>query len=264
MSVDKLKSKLFPLKGNEKSKFLKDLKSYVYVYCEIDDDNRRLPIYVGKGKSDRFFSHLANLEDQSIKKNIKIRNLINDNKLGIDILAYGLTDKDALSIESACIDLMGIENLENVVRGKGKNIKRIPLNELANLLTDKSVKVDKNDRGVAILINRDYKPTFSDLETFEITRGIWSKKLVSICQKHDVKLAYATFNGVVKDIYSIYSWVPAGTQEYFTRSLDPMRLKTARWEFVGKKAPENIREKYIGKIIDRDRSYGDPFILVGY
>tara|TARA_B100000787_G_C16163511_1_gene282672 strand:- start:415 stop:1215 length:801 start_codon:yes stop_codon:yes gene_type:complete len=262
--IDRLKKILLPLKGNEKTKFLRDLKSYVYVYCEIDDDNRRVPIYVGKGKSDRFFSHLNNLDNISNNKNKKITNLIKENRLGIDILAYDLTDKTALVIESACIDLMGIENLQNLVRGKGDNIKRVPLNELTNLLTEKTIKVHREHRGIAILINKHYKPTFGDLETFEITRGIWSKRIVTTCEKNDAKFAYATFNGVVKEVYIIHSWVPAGTQEYFSRSLDPERLKKARWEFVGKKASTKIREQYVGKIIQKKRSYGDPFMLVGY
>ena len=263
-NIDKLKVSLLPLKGNKKTKFLRDLKSYVYVYCEIDEDNKRLPIYVGKGKTDRFFSHLNNLGSIPSKKNKKISRLIEENRLGIDILAYDLTDKTALAIESACIDLMGIENLENLVRGKGDNIKRFPLNELTNLLTKTTVKVKYEHRGVAILINRDFKPTFGDLETFEITRGIWSKRIVTTCEKNEAKFAYATCNGVVKDVYVIHSWVPAGSQEYFSRSLDPERLKTARWEFVGKKAPNEIRDLYVGKIIERKRSYGDPFVLVGY
>ena len=37
----------------------------------------------------------------------------------------------------------------------------------------------------------------------------------------DSKYAYATFKRVVKEVYEIHSWVPAGTQEYFTRELDP-------------------------------------------
>ena len=80
----------------------------------------------------------------------------------------------------------------------------------------------------------------------------------------DSKYAFATFRGVVKEVYEIYDWVPAGTQEYFTRELDPDRLSKARFEFVGRKAPEDLRERYVGKIIKRKRSYGDPFIRVGY
>ena len=61
----------------------------------------------------------------------------------------------------------------------------------------------------------------------------------------------------------IHSWVPAGTQEYFTRELDPERLSKSKWEFVGRKAPEEIRKLYVGKIIKKDRSYGSSFIPVG-
>ena len=260
--IEKLKNKLLPLSGNERSKFLKDLKSYVYVYCEISDDNKRLPIYIGKGKSDRCFSHLNNLDDLSKSKNKKIHSLMEEDRLGIDILAYGLEEKTALTVESACIDLMGIDNLTNVVRGHGDNVKRVPLNELTNLIMEKTIEVLPDHRGVSILINRDYRPTFGDLEVFEITRGIWAKKMVTI--SGDSKYAFATFRGVVKEVYEIYDWVPAGTQEYFTRVLDPDRLSKARFEFVGRKAPEDLRERYVGKIIKRKRSYGDPFIRVGY
>jgi len=259
---DVLKKKFLPLDGNERSKFLKDLKSYVYVYCEIDEDNRRLPIYIGKGKRDRCFSHLNNLEYYSSKKDKRLASLINEGRLGIDILAHGLDDKTAIAIESACIDLMGIDNLENLVSGHGDNIKRVPLDELSNILLEKSIKVAPEHKGVAILINRDYKPNFGDIELFEITRGIWTKAMTTIAG--DSKYAYATYKGVVKEVYEIHSWVPAGTQEYFTRFLDEKRLETARWEFVGRKAPKEVRELYIGKIIDKPRSYGSSFIKVGY
>ena len=244
--IEKLKNKLLPLSGNERSKFLKDLKSYVYVYCEISDDNKRLPIYIGKGKSDRCFSHLNNLDDLSKSKNKKIHSLMEEDRLGIDILAYGLEEKTALTVESACIDLMGIDNLTNVVRGHGDNVKRVPLNELTNLIMEKTIEVLPDHRGVSILINRDYRPTFGDLEVFEITRGIWAKKMVTI--SGDSKYAFATFRGVVKEVYEIYDWVPAGTQEYFTRELDPDRLSKARFEFVRRKAPEDIRERYVSRI----------------
>jgi hypothetical protein len=42
------------------------------------------------------------------------------------------------------------------------------------------------------------------------------------------------------------------------------RIKKARWEFVGTRAPDEIRDRYVGKIIERDRSYGDPWVFVGY
>ena len=116
-------------------------------------------------------------------------------------------------------------------------------------------------KGVAILINKDYKPHFTDLELFEITRGIWPKGMKTI--SGDSKYAYATFNGKVVEVYEIYCWVPAGSQEYFTRSLDPSRLATCKWEFVGKKANKDVRELYVGKYINKIRSFGNSFIPVG-
>ena len=79
--VDDLKKTLLPLLGNERTNFLRDLKTYVYVYCEITEDNKRIPIYIGKGKGDRCFAHLNNLEDISKTKNRKITNLLLEKKL---------------------------------------------------------------------------------------------------------------------------------------------------------------------------------------
>lgn len=262
MDLIAIKLNLLPLQGSERSKFFRDLKNYVYVYCRITDDNKRIPIYIGKGKAERCFQHLNNLTDSSSEKHRKMRDAILENRLGIDILAYGLDDQIALVVESACIDLMGIENLTNTVRGHGNNVKRIQLGELSNLLTDKKIKVQAEHKGVAILINRDYRPSFGDLELFEITRGIWSEKMKTLSQ--NAVYAYATFHGVVKEVYEIHSWVPAGTQEYFTRKLNPERLERARWEFVGRKAQKEIRDLYVGKILDKPRSYGNPFMKVGF
>jgi len=259
--METLIQKFLPINPIERNRFFKKLKSYVYVYCEIDEDNRRIPIYIGKGKSTRVLSHLNNLDELNDQKNKKISNLIANDRLGIDILAYGLDDKTALHIESACIDLMGIDNLVNKVRGHGDNIKRLSLIELSNVIQDQKISVLQEHKGVAILINKDFKPTFSDLQTFEITRGIWSKSCVTTAK--DAKYAYAIFNGVVKDVYEIYGWVPAGTQQYFTRELTEERLLKNPWEFIGKKAPEEVRQRYIHKVIERPRSFGSPFIKVG-
>jgi hypothetical protein len=265
MNIDKFKKMLLPYSGSIKIKFLRDLKSYVYVYCEIDEENRRLPIYVGRGKGERLLAHLKNINDPLTDKSKKISNLLKENRLGIDILAYNLTEKGSADIESACIDLMGVENIENLVRGKGDNVKRIPLNELAHKLVNKKIKVKSEHRGIAILL-KHYKPHFGYKELFEITRGIWNKKMKTASENCEAKLAYATFNGIVKDVYTIHSWVPAGTQAYFTRPdiKSSERIQKFRWEFVGTRAPEEIREQYVGKIIERERSFGDPYVFVGY
>ena len=40
---------------------------------------------------------------------------------------------------------------------------------------------------------------------------------------------------IQKEVYEINSWVPAGTQEYFTIELDLERFSNFKWEFVGRK-----------------------------
>ena len=251
---------IFNLRGAEKTHFFSKLKFYVYVYCEIDEENRRVPIYIGKGKSDRCLSHLRNLDNENNQKDKRISDLKATNRLGIDIIAYGLDNNTAIAVETACIDLMGVDNLENLQRGQGDNVKRIPINELTRIVMEKTVAVSRKHKGVAILINRDYMPTFGDLELLEITRGIWKKGMVTIAG--DSKYAYATHKGVVKEVYEIHSWVPAGTQEYFTRELEHIKGWQDRWEFVGRKAPDDIRKRYVGNIIEKKRSRGNSFMPV--
>jgi len=99
------------------------------------------------------------------------------------------------------------------------------------------------------------------LEIFEYTRGVWRKAQKTIAG--DSVYMYATYRGVVKEVYEINNWVPAGTQQYFTRHIDPEILKD-RWEFVGRIAEEEIRKLYVGKIIEKERSYGSSFVKVGF
>ena len=66
---------------------------------------------MGRGKGDRLFAHLKNINEPLTDKSRKINNLLKENRLGIDILAHSLSEKESANIESACIDLMGLENL---------------------------------------------------------------------------------------------------------------------------------------------------------
>jgi hypothetical protein len=52
----------------------------------------------------------------------------------------------------------------------------------------------------------------------------------------------------VKEVYEITSWQPALTASYTTRRFDPA-VARGRWEFVGKRAPDNVRQLYLGKSV---------------
>lgn len=241
-------------------KYKKPLQSigyYVYALCEQHDD-KCIPFYIGKGKNDRCLQHLT--EKGDTEKHKKIAYLLEHNRLSIDILRHGIsTDNVAKLIESTCIDLLGVGELSNRVRGSGTLMGRATLEEIYNLQSGEVVTVDSEDKGLAFLLNSTYKSGMSELELFEATRGIWR----NVPRDESIQYAYATYGGLVKEVYQIHSWVKAGTQEYFTRTFNSEDL-VARWEFIGKRASKEIRDKYVGKVLEKDRSYSSPFVKVGF
>lgn len=91
--------------------------NYVYV---LKDPRTSNIFYIGKGVGNRVFQHVFGALETSYetdKLNL-IREIINQN-LEVEhyILIHGLTTEQAFEIESACIDLLGLENLTNSVKG---------------------------------------------------------------------------------------------------------------------------------------------------
>lgn len=237
-------------------KSLLNIKYYVYALCEIDG-NKRIPFYIGKGKSDRCLQHLN--EVGSSDKIVKIKKLLSSDRLGIDILRHGLeTDKIAKTIEATCIDLLGVGELTNKVRGSGSDMGRISIEEIHNLQSGDVVDILAEHTGLAFLLNSAFKSGMSELELFEATRGVWH----NIPRDDSIKYAYATYGGLIKEVYEIHGWVKAGIQQYFSRSFEHRDI-SKRWEFIGRKAPDNIRSLYVGKVINKERSFGSPFVKVG-
>ncbi len=237
-------------------KSLKNINFYIYALCEINGETRT-PFYIGKGKGGRCLQHLK--EHATSGKNDKINFLVSQGKLGIDILRHGIkTDAVAKLIESTCIDLMGVGELENKVRGSGTGMGRMTIEEVHNLQLGDETEISKDHQGLAFLLNSTYKSGMSELELFEVTRGIWSK----VPRDEDIRYAYATYGGIIKEVYEVHCWVKAGTQQYFTRTFSGRDI-SARWEFVGRKADDSVRKLYKGKLIKKERSYGTPFIRVG-
>ncbi len=235
---------------------LNKIDGYIYALCEIDE-HKRTPFYIGKGKRERCLQHLKE-EGESDKTN-KIKDLLKNNTLGIDILRHGIKDDATLKlIEATCIDLIGVGELTNKVRGNGIEMGRMSLEEIDCIISQKIMKVKMEHRGLAFILNNTYKSGMSALSLMEVTRGVWSKP-----PKDDLslKFAYATYNGIVKEVYEIHGWVKAGTQQYFKRTFDVDISK--RWEFIGRIAKEEIRDLYLGKLIEKERSFGSPFVKVG-
>lgn len=215
------------------------LKSYVYVYT---DPRNGEPFYIGKGKGNRLFSHLLDQADCA-----KVDRIAEIWAAGmepqIDILRYGLSDAEAALVEAAAIDLIGKAQLTNRMTGyHEKSFGRITSQEFITMITAAPVEV--RHPAILITINQLYRSDMTAEELYEATRGIW----VLGERRNRAEFALAVYQGIVREVYRIHSWYPAGTLEYRTREPSEFRNthNLGRWEFEGKVAEEAIREEYVG------------------
>ncbi len=92
---------------------------------------------------------------------------------------------------------------------------RITLDELNHLLLKQETEIAPEHAGLAFLLNSTYKSGMSALALYEATRGIWAK----VPKDENLQFAYATYGGLVMEVYEIQCWLKAGSQQYFTREL---------------------------------------------
>ncbi len=212
---------------------------YIYAYVNPLDDR---VFYVGKGRGRRVLHHLG-----EIGAGPKARAIRTIRKAGfepkLEILAHGIRDAEtALQIEATVIDALGLEALANRVRGwRAVTSGRVPLAELVALYDKRKVTV--RDPSVLIRINRLYRPGMSPTELYDATRGVWKVKRSG----PNVKLAMAVFEGVVREVYEIATWLPAGST-FSTRGKHGVR-SSGRLEFVGRVAPDRIRRQYVDRYV---------------
>ena len=90
-----------------------------YVYVLKDPRNSEI-FYIGKGKGNRVFQHVAcALETEYESDKLSLIREIKNTGQEVEhyILRHRLTEDEAITIESVCIDLTGLENLTNKVKG---------------------------------------------------------------------------------------------------------------------------------------------------
>ena len=108
--------------------------------------------------------------------------------------------------------------------------------------SDDARPVEIDDRVLLIRIPRLYRHGMSDVALYEATRGHWR-----IGPRRELAdYAFAVHQGVVLEVYAFERWQPAGTTPSATR---PGPDDQARWEFVGRPAPQDIRAKYVGRSV---------------
>ena len=103
---------------------------------------------------------------------------------------------------------------------------------------------DIDDAVLLIRINQLYRYGITAQELYEATRGVW--KIGK--RREGTRYACAVFHSVVREVYEIEAWFPAGSTAYSTRPVDEVRV-AGRWEFTGRVAGQAVRERYLSKSV---------------
>ena len=100
------------------------------------------------------------------------------------------------------------------------------------------------EKVILVRINKLYHDSMTPEEMYEATCGVWKVGE----RREEADYAFTVFQGEVKEVYRINSWLPAGTSSYNTRPTSDVEVE-GRWEFNGALAEEGIRNRYIGKSV---------------
>lgn len=219
-----------------------ELKYYVYIYLHPETNEI---FYIGKGKGNRAFSHL---KEQSESKKVKyIEKLKNQGlKPKIEILIHGLEDEEiALKVESSIIDLIGIKNLTNKQSGfKSATYGRMTVDQVNSIYNKQPIDIE--EPAILIKVNQSFRFSMTEIELYDYTRGRWR---LNPERAKNAKYGFAVYQGVIQEVYEIHAWHNAGTTESTRKPNDTSELNSTeslirRFEFTGKLAPKEIREKY--------------------
>ena len=206
-----------------------------YVYLHVDPRNHEV-FYVGKGRGNRAFSHMADTsESEKAERIAEIRQA--GREPIVEILVHGLkTQVEAYRVEAAVIDLLGTGRLTNAVRGwRSGMYGRMSAEQIEAQYGAAEVQV--THPAILIRINQLFRYGMTPLELYEATRGHW----IVGENREKVELALAVFEGVVQEVYRVEAWFPAGST-FLQR--EGVELGSERWEFVGRIAESGVRDRY--------------------
>jgi len=175
-----------------------------YVYGLKYPNTERNYFYIGKGKGNRVFSHV----NQKIKNGIKdpkydiIKSLEKSGGPEIDIIRHGLNEKEAFLLEATLIDVFGVEQITNKV--KGIHSDKYGIMSIKNVESNyKGKDFDLNISAVCFKINKAWHKDISEEFLYNKIRGSWSLNLIR-AKKADYGIGVC--NGVIRGIYKICNW----------------------------------------------------------
>ena len=205
-----------------------------YVYRLIDPRNGET-FYVGKGRGNRVFAHVrgerqAGDDDQSDKVQ-RIRDILNSGfKVAHVIHRHNLAD-DALAyeVEAALID--AYPGTANIAGGHGSDDFG-PMHAQQIIDRYRAETAEFSHPLLIISINQ----MALERGNYDATRYAWKLDPV---RARKAEFVLATIRGVIVEVFVAESWLESSPSNFPGFSELP-----GRWGFVGRLAPDEIREKY--------------------
>ena len=210
-------------------------KLQYYVYLLIDPRDEEV-FYVGKGKGGRITAHLFGAREREELATDKVKRIRDIEDAGLEVkhvvLRHGLLDKEALEVESAVIDLLGKDNLTNLMKGHHSEDRGwMTLEDIK--LRYEAEKAVFEEQAILININALYRRNMTAEEIYEATRQSWK---INTGRAEGIRIACTVYRGIIREVFFVHKWYrPPGAN--------------GRAVFDGERATDDIREKYRRKSV---------------
>jgi len=227
---------------------VRKLKTYVY---RLIDSRNGETFYVGKGQGDRVFSHIRG--EQKLEGDVldnKLKRIREVRLAGFEVAhvihRHGMDDKTAFEVEAALID--AYPGLTNIVGGAGGNdYGAMHAKEIIRRYSAEPAEFQH--KALLISVNRSAGET----SLYEATRYAWK---ISKFKARQAEVILATLQGLIVGAFVADNWFDATGANFPGREDVPGRLG-----FVGREAPADIKELYVGKRVPdeyRKRGAANP------
>ncbi len=219
-----------------------DDKHKYYVYGLLNPFNNQ-PFYVGKGTGNRVFNHAKNAlkskdldkdEKQASLKEDTIREIMKKGKKVLCIIYHwGLTNKEALLIESVLIDCL--PGLTNIQSGYDTDHGMIAAEDLLGL-----TEYDEPTEDYVIIKTSKKAKEEHGNDLYDATRGCWKATLK---KARRYKYVLAVIQGVVREVYEVSEWHTSAAEAPRIEFTGVESTNPDMRQLVGKRLPAKYMQK---------------------
>ncbi|MEC8886327.1 MAG: hypothetical protein VX875_04325 [Pseudomonadota bacterium] len=230
------------------SEIIEQLKWYVY---RLIDPRTGQTFYVGRGKGSRVFDHINGVavEQDDAFLSLKMKQIRDIQLANLSVIhlihRHGLENQDiAAQIEAALID--AYPGLTNIANGEGSNEYGVAhIQEIIAMYKAEIVNI--KHKALLISINK----SVAERDIYDAVRFAWR---LSKSEAENAEIILATVEGVIKGVFIPEKWLEATDENFpnfklLNENTYDKHKRNNRYGFIGKTAPIEIQEYYLGKRI---------------